>query len=115
MVFLAVVIHFIREKPVWHLILRLSVITGGTGYHRYQLIDAFINNFSEWALAGTDGTAHWGWGLQDTTNQCSLYLPGILKACADIYRRFPAIIFRKIFIRYSRNFHMDVDSVEQGT
>ena len=68
-VMLAVVIHFIREKPVWHLILRLSVITGGTGYHRYNLIDAFIRNFSDWALIGTDGTARWGWGLQDTTNQ----------------------------------------------
>jgi hypothetical protein len=67
-VFLAVVIHFVREKPVWHLILRLSSITGGTGYHRYELIDAFIRRFTEWALVGTDNTAHWGWGLQDTTN-----------------------------------------------
>jgi hypothetical protein len=23
----------------------------------------------EWALIGTGNTAHWGWGLQDTTNQ----------------------------------------------
>jgi hypothetical protein len=68
-VVLLAVIHVVREMPVWHLMLRLSVITGGTGYHRYHLIDAFINNFSEWALAGTDNTAHWGWGLQDTTNQ----------------------------------------------
>jgi len=68
-VFMLVVIHFIREQPVWHLLLRLSVITGGTGYHRFHLIDAFINNFSEWAIMGTDNTAHWGWGLQDTTNQ----------------------------------------------
>jgi hypothetical protein len=66
---LGVVIHFVREKPIWHLILRLSAITGGTGYHRYELIDAFVNRFSEWALLGTDSTAHWGWGLQDTTNQ----------------------------------------------
>lgn len=64
-----VVIHFIREQPVWHLLLRLSALTGGTGYHRFHLIDAFINNFSEWFVMGTDDTAHWGWGLQDTTNQ----------------------------------------------
>lgn len=66
---LGVVIHFAREQPIWHLLLRLSSITGGTGYHRYNLIDAFVNRFSEWALLGVDGTAHWGWGLQDTTNQ----------------------------------------------
>jgi hypothetical protein len=64
-----VVIHFAREKPVWSLIQKLSLITGGTGYHRYRLIDAFINNFSDWALLGTDNTAYWGWGLQDVTNQ----------------------------------------------
>jgi hypothetical protein len=66
---MAVVIHFVREQPVWHLIGRLTSITGGDGYHRFQLIDAFIRNFTEWALVGTDSTAHWGWGLQDTTNQ----------------------------------------------
>jgi hypothetical protein len=64
-----VVIHFIREKPIWHLIGRLSSVVGGTGYHRYRLIDSFITRFNEWALMGTDQTAHWGWGLQDTTNQ----------------------------------------------
>ena len=69
LLFLAVVIHFVREKPIWHLLLRLSAITGGTGYHRYHVIDAAVTHFSEWALVGTDGTAHWGWGLQDITNQ----------------------------------------------
>lgn len=63
-----VVLHFIRDKPVWHLILRVSTIIGGTGEQRYRLIDAFIRRFSEWALVGTDSTASWGWGLQDTTN-----------------------------------------------
>jgi hypothetical protein len=66
---MAVVVHLVREKPVWHLISRLSALIGGSGNHRYRLIDAFIRHFSEWALVGTDNTAHWGWGLQDTTNQ----------------------------------------------
>jgi hypothetical protein len=64
-----VVIHFVREKPVWSLIQKISSITGGTGYHRYHLIDAFFNNFSDWALLGTSNTASWGWGLRDVTNQ----------------------------------------------
>lgn len=68
-VLVLVILHIIREKPVWHLLLRLSTITGGTGSHRYALIDAFVENFSEWALMGTDDTAFWGWGLQDVTNQ----------------------------------------------
>jgi hypothetical protein len=68
-VFAAVVIHFAREKPIWHLITRLSSITGGTGDHRYRLIDAFIRHFSEWALLGANDLSNWGWGLEDTTNQ----------------------------------------------
>jgi hypothetical protein len=66
---MALVIHLIREKPVWSLIGKLSNVTGGTGYHRYRLIDAFITRFRDWAILGTDNTAYWGWGLQDTTNQ----------------------------------------------
>jgi hypothetical protein len=65
---MAVLIHLIREKPIWHLIGRLSSVMGGTGYHRYRLIDAFVAHFGEWALIGTSDTASWGWGLQDTTN-----------------------------------------------
>lgn len=66
---LAFVIHVVREKPIWHLIGRLASVTGGTGYHRYLLVEAFVTRFGEWALVGTSNTAHWGWGLQDTTNQ----------------------------------------------
>jgi len=68
-VFMAVVIHFVREQPVWQLIGRLSSISGGTGWHRARLMDSFIRRFGEWALVGTNNTAHWGWGLQDVTNQ----------------------------------------------
>jgi hypothetical protein len=66
-----VVIHFAREKPVWHLIGRVSSITGGTGWHRYSLIDEFINHFDEWWLVGTYSTAHWkiAYTSSDITNQ----------------------------------------------
>lgn len=64
------VLHVIREKPVWHLIGRAGELIGaGTGYHRYRLIDGFVNHFREWWLLGTRSTAHWGWGMQDVTNQ----------------------------------------------
>jgi hypothetical protein len=61
-------IHLIREKPVWHLIGRLASVTGGTGYHRYRLIDAFVGHFGEWALIGTSDSGSWGRHLQDTAN-----------------------------------------------
>jgi len=70
-VVLLVVVHFAREAPVWHLIGRVSELTGGTGWHRYALIDAFINNWRDWILVGlgTRSTGEWGWGLEDLTNQ----------------------------------------------
>jgi hypothetical protein len=63
------VLHFAREKPVWHLIARVSDLMGGEGYHRFSLIDAFVNRWREWYLVGTPSTAHWGHVLWDTTNQ----------------------------------------------
>jgi hypothetical protein len=64
-----IVLHFARKKPVWHLIARASDLLGGEGYHRYRLIDAFVNRFGEWWLVGTPSTEHWGPVLWDTTNQ----------------------------------------------
>lgn len=54
-----VVIHFAREKPLWHLIGRLSSITGGQGWHRVGLITAAIENFDDWWLLGAYSTSHW--------------------------------------------------------
>ncbi len=62
-----VVIHFLYDKPVWHLISRIDLL-GGTGWHRYFLIDQAIRRFEEWALFGTISTANWGGGLFDITN-----------------------------------------------
>lgn len=62
-------LQMVKERPVWSLIATASAVGGGTGYHRYILIDGFIRRFHEWWLLGTMSTAHWGWGLQDVTNQ----------------------------------------------
>ena len=69
---LTVALHMVMKAPVWHLISRINIIGGSTGYHRYKLIDETIEHFSEWALLGTDGTAHWGYHLFDITNQYCL-------------------------------------------
>lgn len=66
---LLIVLHFVRDMPAWHLVSRVNIIGGSTGWHRYHLMDAAIRNFWEWALWGTSSTAHWGYGLNDVTNQ----------------------------------------------
>jgi len=64
-----VVLHFVMRTPVWHLISRIDISGGSTGWHRYFLIDQTIAFFHEWWLVGTVATAHWGHGLSDVTNQ----------------------------------------------
>jgi hypothetical protein len=67
--FLLVALHLLMEAPVWHLITRVDVIGGSTGYHRYRLIDAAVRYSHEWIVIGTTGgTAHWGPQLRDVTN-----------------------------------------------
>ena len=64
-----VALHIVMKAPVWHLISRISVVGGSTGWHRYILIDKAISHFGEWMFLGCRSTAHWGWGLSDLTNQ----------------------------------------------
>lgn len=64
-----VVLHIVMKAPVWHLISRIGVVGGSTGWHRYILIDQAINHFGEWLFLGCRSTAHWGRGLTDITNQ----------------------------------------------
>jgi len=62
-------LHLVMNQPVWHLISRVNVIGGSTGWHRYHLINAAIRNFDQWAFIGCRNTANWGLGLRDITNQ----------------------------------------------
>jgi hypothetical protein len=62
-------LHMIMKAPVWHLIARVDVFSGSTGWHRYALIDQAINHFGEWVFLGCRNTEHWGEGLMDVTNQ----------------------------------------------
>jgi hypothetical protein len=64
-----VTLHFVMKAPVWHLLGRVNVVGGSTGWHRFYLVDQTIKHFGEWWLLGTPSTAHWGRGLSDLTNQ----------------------------------------------
>ena len=90
----AVVIHFIRPKPIWHLISRIDLVGGSTGEHRYRLIDAFIQwRWQEWVLIGVKSTGHWGFGLKDVTNQ--YVLEGVRGglACLIVYLWGIALVY----------------------
>lgn len=70
-VLLLIALHIVMKAPVWALVARAKIFGSSTGYHRYVLIDQFINRFEEWWLLGTKSTAHWGhYGvhLWDITN-----------------------------------------------
>ena len=60
-------LHMMMHKPVWHLLARIDLVGGSTGWHRYKLVDLAINNWSEWVVTGLHSTAHWG--LVDITNE----------------------------------------------
>lgn len=66
---LLVFAHFARDRPVWHLLSRIDITGGSTGWHRYYLVDRFLANFSDWWMVGFDDTESWGHGLGDVTNQ----------------------------------------------
>lgn len=64
-----VMLHFSMKQPIWHLLARIDVAGGSTGWHRFHLVDKFFLNWHEWWLLGVPRTGHWGPGLQDVTNQ----------------------------------------------
>jgi hypothetical protein len=66
---LCVLHFFLMKMPVWHLLARVDIVSGSTGWHRYHLVDKFFERFDEWWMFGTMSTGHWGPGLHDVTNQ----------------------------------------------
>ena len=62
-------LHMVMKAPVWHLIARVNIFSGSTGWHRYRLIDMTIVHFSEWALIGCKNVERWGVYAGDITNQ----------------------------------------------
>ena len=63
-------LHFVIMKaPVWHLVSRVDLIVGSTGWHRFVIFDLFMNNFSDWYLTGHSTPGDWGWWMRDITNE----------------------------------------------
>lgn len=88
-------LHMVMKAPVWHLIARIDLVGGSTGWHRYHLIDAAIRHAREWIVLGCRSTGHWGYGLQDVTNQYVLEgvrggLITLILFCAMLFVAFKA-------------------------
>jgi hypothetical protein len=65
-----VTLHFLMRKPVWHLLARVDVLAGSTGWYRYRLVDGFIRNADVWWLLGSrDYEQIWGPTYYAVTNQ----------------------------------------------
>jgi hypothetical protein len=56
---LVVSVQLLMNSPIWNLIGKIGNQTGGTGYHRAELITSAIAHFNEWWLVGTTYTRHW--------------------------------------------------------
>lgn len=91
-----VVLHMVMKAPVWALIARMELVPGASAYHRFNVLDTFINNADQWWLCGISSTAKWGWLLDDVANQyCIVAKHGGLLALA-LFIRVIALAFREV-------------------
>lgn len=89
-------LELLMEAPVYHLIARIDLSGGSTGWHRFFLIDQAINRIGEWWLMGVASTDHWGRGLFDITNEYILVavrsgLAGLILFVAIIVQAFRGV------------------------
>jgi hypothetical protein len=63
-----VCLQIVMKAPVWHLMARINIFGGSTGWHRFNLIDKFLQNWRDWFVLGTGYTGSWGGNLVDVTN-----------------------------------------------
>ncbi len=91
-------LHVVMNAPVWALIGRASSLTGGSGYHRFNLLDEFINHFGDWWFLGVESTEEWGWLVGDVANTyCIVAKHGGLLALV-LFIGFLAAGFREVGI-----------------
>lgn len=64
-----VALDIAMKAPVWAIMMKIKIFGSSAAYHRYHLLDQFINRFNEWWLMGVKSTSHWGYFLFDVTNQ----------------------------------------------
>jgi hypothetical protein len=77
---LYILLMFVMNKPPYHLIGRIDLSGGSTGFHRVLLIQQTIAYLPEWWLFGTDFTRHWmpfqGFGVDPNHTDITNYYIG---------------------------------------
>jgi hypothetical protein len=68
-VFGLLALQCVMKSPVWFVMARIDLTGGSSGYHRAELVDAFVKNLFDWWLIGVKETGSWGWGVWDAQNQ----------------------------------------------
>lgn len=64
------VLQLFMVNPIWHLLARVQLVSGSTGWYRYKLIDEFFLNINEWWLIGTETySSWWEYGFDAVTNE----------------------------------------------
>jgi hypothetical protein len=61
-------LHFAMKSPVWALLARFDAVGGSSGWHRFMLVDQFIQHVGDWWLVGTTSNASWGYDMWDRAN-----------------------------------------------
>jgi len=59
----------IMKAPIWFVIAHVDVVSASSGWHRAELVNAFVNHFSSWWLLGSNNNQTWGYEMIDTSNQ----------------------------------------------
>jgi len=67
LVALLVTLHLSMQNPIWHLLARIDLAGGSTGWHRFKIIDSAVHYWRDWFLVGMPSTAYWG--IIDITNE----------------------------------------------
>jgi hypothetical protein len=68
-----VLLQLVMKGPVWSVLEHINLTGSSESFHRYQLINTFINHFWDWCLIGTKDNGSWGWEMADTSNQYVTY------------------------------------------
>jgi hypothetical protein len=85
--FLLVALHLVMKAPVWALIMRVQLVPGASAYHRFNVLDTFINNIGQWWLCGVQSTTDWGYEVDDVANQYCVIAKhgGLLALCLFVW------------------------------
>jgi hypothetical protein len=111
-----IVIEILSNRTFYHVIFSRASQLGGAGWHRARLIDAAIEHFNEWWLAGYGGKDP-GWGhyfgmsFTDVTNEFILAgvkygIAGIIVLCGVL-----VVAYKNLISAYKKSTHPAMKSL----